>query len=210
MADTGTLALVRTGVMGHLQQQRLTGICLECLGPCVLRNVCVCAVVLNQRDRCEWLSSILQTGSESIIRKESFQERFESKFGRAAPRAILQSARGVLKKYGCKNHFDNSCAYVEDMSRKCKSAWRWLDSSTTCNGQDISGDTLGTLRRELGLGPFSAMLVARNLSIVWPKFYCMHRCDLGKYAKMASSSCLGWMQFAPANMQCNQARIGRH
>ena len=151
----------------------------------VLRNVMVGQLVMNQQSRARAMAPMLNSaaGSWNI---DHFAYEYEQKCGRCVPRAILQSLRSMLAKYGHGNHFDNSCGFAVDMDSKCRAVWSqlaWLLENR--HSQDVSDECLHILQSECGLGPFSAVLIARLLSVtIDPALYNFDRQDIGQYAAM--------------------------
>ena len=121
------------------------------------------------------------------LQASEFKTMVQPRFGRCAPpAAILQSVRSVLKPFGQGNHFDNSAQFVQHMGVKCTSAWNniQLILQSAGPGDDVSVQVRSILKVELGLSPFTSMMVARLLSIGDPRCYPSAVCNLFLFSSM--------------------------
>ena len=136
--------------------------------------------------------------------KMMFEARMEASFGKKCPpRAILQSVRHTLGSFGNGTHFENCGSFAQHAAEHSHAAWEEL--MQLCNqpgaqAEDKSEACKAILKEHFRLGPFSAMMCCRYLSLFCGQcVYPRERRDLFQFSKMG----LGLM----ANMSVAEARL---
>ena len=192
---------------------------LQLEGPALLLALVCSVVVLNSAERFQKMMPTLMElfgkvnasaneqcheCPEKAMFKEVFEKKFEELFGRKAPpQAILQSVRSTLGRHGCHNHFENSGSFIQDAAQHVQHAWgelMELRNQSSKGKVDRSEGCKAILRKHFGLGPFSAMICSRYLSLFCGEcMYPTERKDLFQYSRMG----LGLM----ADMEVQDARV---